>query len=159
MAYCFSMTPTLIRKSLHICRAIQGHQNGMTNDNQYHLRDNIETLKNVEKIEDVFPKVKNFDRLGKMRNVHDNKALWYNQTLISPYAACPKIVDKCVLWWLFPRTCTISDNQVRGTLAVNTFIIDLCHVFLSNFTFVLTLTRIYSRHYHGLSIIVIFRCL
>ena len=159
MAYCFSMTHILIRKSLHICRAIQGHQNGMTNDNQYNLCDNIETLKNVEEIPWMYsPKLKTL--IGSVKCVMyttikpcDITKLWF-----STYAACPKIVDKCLLWWLFPRTCTISDNQVRGTLAVNTFIIDLCHVFHSNFTFVLTLARIYSRHYYGLSMIVIFRC-
>ena len=37
--------------------------------------------------------------------------------------------------------------------------IDLCHVFISNFTFVLTVTWIYGMHYFDLSIIVTFRCL
>ena len=38
---------TLIHNSFYTCRVIQGHQNGMTNDKQYHLRDCLPKLKTL----------------------------------------------------------------------------------------------------------------
>ena len=119
----------------------------MANAKQYHLRDCLPKLKTLWGSVNcvMYTTIKPYD----------------NQTLI--FDICGMSQNCSQMFTLVAISPYIYDIGQRSTWYISCqhllWFIELCHVFLSNFTFVLIVAWIYGMHYYDLSIIVTFRCL